>query len=419
MPSSFTQSGRRLGFAVLFFVLCTILVVTLEPFDFRVPSRLHPMWWDGWFDVVTNVALFVVPGFLFSLSRQAANGEAGPLANRRRTMRDALIYGAIFSALIETTQAFEPSRYPSPTDVLSNTTGAWLGAWVFVRISRLLRSDTPLIGMFALELPLMGLVYLLVPLCTLAALTLPHSHFAPVHLAFSWRECGLVALGCFGGVLVGHVQRYHFGARALIRPWQSAVAAAGLYTLGTIPAWPTNPMVVVVGTCLTACVAWSIGGLGVSTTVRADRRFEAAALRRGAPFFLCYLGLATMGDPSFTGPQLSRVQIIGHVESFAAFTVFGYLLAEGWGRLELRYRWVVAYVAVACLAIAFAILRSRHAAPFSPSEHLALALHSVAGAYGGWIYHLQRAHIRSLVTAQRMAKGERSTLTEKALSTAA
>jgi hypothetical protein len=29
------------------------------------------------------------------------------------------------------------------------------------------------------------------------------------------------------------------------------------------------------------------------------------------------------------------------------------------------------------------------------------AAHAAAAAYGGWIYHLQRAHVRALVAARR------------------
>lgn len=401
MHPSYTQSGRKLGFAVLFFVLCTIGVVTLEPFQFRVPHRVHLMWWDGWFDVVANIGLFVVPGFLFALTRQASTRRANPMESQRRTLSDALVYGALISTCIEVCQAFEPARFPSPTDVMSNTTGACLGAWLFLRISRFLRSDTPLIGMFALELPLMGLIYLLIPLSTLAALTLPRATMASARLTFSAPEWGLLALGCFGGVLLGHVQRFHFGPRRLVKPWQSSAAAAAAFALGTLPALRTNPMVVLAGACVVASAAGIIGALGVRASSQGDRRFEAAALWRGAPAFLCYLAIASLADPQGEGRMRARVEIIGKVESLAAFTVLGYLLAEGWGRLELRYRWVVAYVVVVCGVIALALLRARHGAPYSLMEFEALAFHAVAGAYGGWIYHLQRAHIRSLVAAQR------------------
>ena len=419
VPQSFAQSGRKLGFAVLFFVLCTILVVTLEPLHFRIPRRLHLMWWDGWFDVVANIALFMIPGFLFALARQATSESESPAERRRKTLQYALVYGAIVSSLIEVTQTFEPARYPSPTDVMSNTTGAALGAWTFLRISRLLGADTPLIGMFALEMPLMGLVYLVVPLCMLASLTLPHDVAMHFGLGTSPRAFGLLALAAFMGVLLGHVQRNRFGPRGLVRPAQTAAAAAAVFAIGTLPAVARVPMLVVLGACVAACVAWSCGAFFVSSGRPANRRFEGTALRRAAPFLLVYLALASVNIPTVASRNPSQAQLLSLVESYAAFTVFGFLLAEGWGRLELRYRWVVAYVGTVSLATAYAIFLYGHSATFTTTAALGIVTRAMAGAYGGWIYHLQRAHVRALVVAQRDRTADQPLEASERLSSAA
>ncbi len=409
VPQSFAQSGRKLGYAVLFFVLCTILVVTLEPFDFHVPRHVHLTGWDGPFDVVANVALFMIPGFLFALTRQATSESEAPSDARRRTLQRAFVYSVLISGTIETIQAFEPARYPSLYDVISNTTGACLGAWVFLRISRLLRADTPLVGMLALELPLMGLVYLLVPLCMLASMTQTNGALR-TGLAMSPRAYGLLALACFVGVLLGHLQRNRFGPQGLARPYQTAAAAAGSFIIGAMPALPANPLLVAMGAFLSGCVTWCVGAIGLASTPPADRRFEATALRRGAPFFLSYVALASFATPPGSVSRPSRIQIISDVESYAAFTVFGFMLAEGWGRLELRYRWVVAYVGTVCLATACAIRTIQHVSPFTLSTLVAIGAHALAGAYGGWIYHLQRAHVRLLATAQKSASSERTSM---------
>ncbi|MEP6618907.1 MAG: VanZ family protein [bacterium] len=418
MPQSYTQSGRRLGFAVLFFVLCTILIVTLEPLQFRIPRRVHLMWWDGWFDVIANVGLFMIPGFLFGLARQATTGTESPTERRAATLKLAFIYGAIVSSTIELIQTFEPARYPSPTDVLSNTTGMWLGTWTFLRISRLLGSDTPLIGMFALEMPLMGLVYLLAPLCMLTSLTLPHAAAASGVLGMAPRAYGLLALASFIGVLLGHVQRNRFGPKGLVSARQTAAAAAGAFAVGALPALPANPLLVAMGASFAASIAWCFGTLFIRPPRSANRRFEGTALRRAAPFFIGYLVLASIATTAASS-RVSKVQLISQVESYAAFTVFGFLLAEGWGRLELRYRWVVAYVGTVSLATAYVLRMVGQPSPFTVWVAVSLVTHAIAGAYGGWIYHLQRAHVRSLVAAQRAATPAESRYTGEGFSSAA
>src|SRR5215217_5044421 len=151
-------TGRKLGTAVLFYVLCVIGVITLEPFAFRMPTSVTLMFWDdyNWLDPFANVVLFVPVGFLFALARSATR-DATP-ATRRRTVRAATLLGFVVSAAIEVTQVFEPLRYPSPVDVATNALGATLGAWLFARAARRLRADSPLVDRLALELPLMGLV---------------------------------------------------------------------------------------------------------------------------------------------------------------------------------------------------------------------------------------------------------------------
>ena len=79
------------------------------------------------------------------------------------------VLGAAISGTIEILQLFSPMRYSSLMDVVANTTGAAIGAWLFARLARRLNDDTA-VRSFALELPLMGLVYQLIPLCWLIGL---------------------------------------------------------------------------------------------------------------------------------------------------------------------------------------------------------------------------------------------------------
>lgn len=66
-------------------------------------------------EVLANVALFVPVGVLLAF--------AAP----RLRLWQVVVIGALMSGLIETVQAFMPSRFPTLSDVLANTSGAAIG----------------------------------------------------------------------------------------------------------------------------------------------------------------------------------------------------------------------------------------------------------------------------------------------------
>ncbi|WP_223626575.1 VanZ family protein [Microbacterium sp. EST19A] len=69
-------------------------------------------------EILANVALFVPIGLLLAL--------AWP---RLRLWQTVLI-GALMSVLIETVQGLMPSRFPTLSDVIANTTGTLIGALI-------------------------------------------------------------------------------------------------------------------------------------------------------------------------------------------------------------------------------------------------------------------------------------------------
>lgn len=73
-------------------------------------------------EILANVALFVPIGLLLAL--------AWP---RLRLWQTVLI-GALMSGLIETVQGVMPSRFPSLSDVIANTTGTLIGALIVALI---------------------------------------------------------------------------------------------------------------------------------------------------------------------------------------------------------------------------------------------------------------------------------------------
>ncbi len=405
----YAHSGRRLGRAVLGLVLGVVGTITLVPFHFRWPDAVTLSFggytpWATAFDVVANVALFFPLGFLYALTRAADERPASP----RTVLVRALLLGALASLLIETTQLFEPERYPSPVDVTTNALGALLGAWTHRRLAARLTVDSGVIGRLALELPVMGLVYLLVPLCTLAAVTLGGATAAEAAAGAGApavaRSLGLVALALFGGTLLGQIQRWHFGPAGVATPARTGGAAALWLAVGAAPALATGWLTFLVAVAAAGTAAWAYGRAAIGADWP-NRRFELTALSRAAPFLGAYLALLALGDPPGV-PQLelTKLDVLRRVESLMAFAVVGYVLAEGWGRLELRYRYSAGRVALVALvgSVVAEALRLGEIPPLAIAPTVLARM--VAAAYGGWLYHLQRTHVRALVAARPAAE---------------
>ena len=69
-------------------------------------------------DVVANIFLFLPFGYLFAASHP------------RRGYALLLATAAAISLTAESLQVLSPARYPSATDVVVNTGGAFLGGWL-------------------------------------------------------------------------------------------------------------------------------------------------------------------------------------------------------------------------------------------------------------------------------------------------
>jgi glycopeptide antibiotics resistance protein len=120
---------RRFGFALS---VALILLATLPWGDFLT----HPHFWRiAWVpfatgivrlgDLIANAALYMPWGLLFP-------GRAGT-----RRLVVATISAAVLSTIIEASQIWSHTRFPSATDVTMNALGAALGAWLSLRPSGL------------------------------------------------------------------------------------------------------------------------------------------------------------------------------------------------------------------------------------------------------------------------------------------
>ena len=107
-----------------------ISIMTLPWSDFQGQALWGRISWvpflapvDNLRDVVLNVAVFVPFGFLLSDRRSL---------NRRLGLLGILGAASLLSGIGEFCQVYSPSRFPSATDVVSNTLGAAGGAALYM-----------------------------------------------------------------------------------------------------------------------------------------------------------------------------------------------------------------------------------------------------------------------------------------------
>ena len=360
--------------------------ITLAPFQFAVPTTLHPYWilfderWVG--DLLLNIALFLPFGFIV---RRTPGGAGGSVLR-------VLLAGALLSALIEGAQLFLAPRYTAVSDLVANAFGAGAGAILSDVVTRRLGEGRTLVGRLLLDLPLMGFVYLLIPLVWLGGLATggsPDRLWAVVPLV-SAGVLAIAAVAESGAVLVseqdGHAHLFSAGFGLAVLFW---------YLLGAVPALGVAPLAVGVGAMLVVVLAL-VARLLWHGAVRHDRRLEPQVVRLLLPLVLLYLAALTRNGADLhvgiTG-ELARVTILRWLERGIGFTLLGYLVAEWRGRREeLLPRTVFAPVVVA--AVFFAALA--HFAQ-GPSDIPSLGVALGATAFGALLYAFQRAHILALL----------------------
>lgn len=384
------DTGGRLATALLAYVALITTIVTLLPFDFAFPTRPRIMIAGGLIDILANVALFVPLGFLYSVARREANVSP----------RKILLVALAASAAIESVQLFEATRFASLSDVIANGAGAYLGAVLQRGLSRRIAMDARTVGRLSLELPVMGLVYLLIPLLWLDG-------FAGVDSAMPlWP---LLALGLFGASLLAAAQRHHFGPNRLMTRGMMAGAACAWFLLGAFPGLaPRASIVLFVMLGAVGAFVWARSA-DQGNTRSINRRFESRALWEAAPFYAAYLLLlvapvagysaaswhVTLGFP--TRADLGAGNVLHVVETVAAFTLLGYMLAEFRGRREGRFRSGAAHIAAWCGAVALVAELLEGFRADGGASVLRWGMLVIGALYGAWLYHLQRAHVRRLL----------------------
>jgi hypothetical protein len=307
----------RFAFVLLCYVVGLAGLATLSPFDFDLRHPHGYIWDTTRSDIALNLAFLFPVGFLLRLARAE---RAWPWA------LDALLLGAAVSCSLEVAQLFLPSRFTSPTDVLTNGLGAWAGGIAHVRIGRYL--DRRLQQQLSLHLPLANLLYLSVPLLSLDALT-----------THSWDGClPVVALALFIAEIAAGMYKHRLEGED--KPFASAFSCVigGVFGVGYMP--------IMVGSAR----VWGLSVVGVAALTRfviaygtrlpaSERRFVPITIQRAAPFFLLYVILlgahAWLGGVLHSDQALARSIISGGqvaalalLRDVTAFTLLGYLGSE-------------------------------------------------------------------------------------------
>ena len=375
---------NTLSYALLFYIVIVVFLITLIPFEFRIPDKIQFYWATDAEDFFANIILFLPVGFIFKLSRRT---------NQDRFCISALIFGTLLSVAIEFSQLFVPGRYTSTIDVITNGMGAWLGGLTFVFLKKTLKEERT--GrLLALELPLMNVVYLLIPLMWLTGLA------AGEEVKRWWL---ILLLGVFGGGVLGSVYFYRLKNGSGVGPNQLSCFAMAWVFIGALPMITRYPLQVTVSIAVIGAVS-QLSARFLKAGENTERRFELPTLKRLFPLYMIYLLLVAAWP---TTVPLNEWQVFidfqeltssektvftfRFIELIAAFTLLGYMIAQMRGRKNESGAKMLAWVLLAalCASAITAVLKG-------PSPLIAATVFQTAGItaaclYGAVIYRLQLA----------------------------
>lgn len=406
---------------MLAYLVTVTLLITWAPFDFaaRPQHGLTSLW--TWSDLLLNVLMFAPLGFLWQGARRDAGGAGLPMRDTLREVLPAFLAGALLSGIIEGGQLFLAGRYTSALDVLSNALGAMLGAWALRRLRSRLEVTSGTVRALALDLPLSGVIVLLLPLLWTWALGDDGAGRTPL----------LWMAACTGGVLIGSVHGSYLVTSSRAR--DASAAASAWLLVGAMPAVLRSPSDAVLlhtlGASLLAALISGWVSHRAAHTRRHDgsQRVEYRALRLAMPSFTVYVTLCALWPLSAidgvwraawtlapASTALSRGLLLSSLAHLAAFTVVGYVTAEFHGRDNRRFisSWPRVVRTVVPLAVLLEWARGWNTT--IGASGIVLLLAAASGVFGGWLYHLQRDHVRALRARAAAVAGDGSALVDDA-----
>ena len=276
--------------------------------------------------------------------------------------------------------------------------GTWLGAMGFVFLMGRLKEGSS-VRRFALELPLMNLVYLLIPLMWLNGLS------AGGEVARLWLMLLLGLLGC--GVLASiYIHRFKDGGN--LTPNKLSLFALSWFVVDSLPALANFPIEITsIGIIIAIFV--QIPARFYLPRKRDEKRFELSTLKVLLPLYLIYLILVAVWpttqpfhdwqlktnfqELSFNGRVVFTFRFI---ELIAAFTLFGYMIAEMRGRKKESLTTILALIFFITLSCSVVIEMTTGYSPLLASNILEILFMTGSGVYGAMIYRLQLTAIQHL-----------------------
>lgn len=393
-------TASRLGRAILAYLALVIAIITLAPFRFSLDSMHGLADFTNARDLVMNVLMFVPFGFVHQLTRPRG---------ARLAWGSVLFLALALSGAVEALQIFTTDRYPSLYDLATNTGGALLGAWFYAVLEPELEGEST-VRTLALELPLMGLVYLLVPLAWLIGLGIDTD---PA------RRLVILPLAAMAGAIIGTVDAAYLthrrGRQRRGLGWGIGMSL-GWALVAIVPATRADVPVSI------AAVALMLGLLVAQILLTQQRirehrrRFELPTLRLVMPLFIVYLLLSSLWPlegftSSFKAMLALRFDNHGGdtfgmmyflLEHIGAFTLVGYLTAEYRGRDTEGFAPALPGVLIIALLLSLGIQLARGFHPALGASVALFLLSPLAAVFGGYVYTLQRAHVRALVERREL-----------------
>ncbi len=373
--------------ALLSYLVVLIASLQLLPFEFVVPEQLRFNLTASPLSTLAALAMFVPYGFLTRRARSGGRGEH---------IAAIVLSAAMLALPLELAQLFEPSAEASVWHLLASIVGAGAGAWLCERLHDDARGAANAVHALLLQLPLMGLAYLLLPLLWASSAAAQDD---------SARLMLTVSVGLAGASLLGSIAR---ATRAFTpdREWWLVPLVALVWSaVGLLPSIMADWRISIGGiVAVTAFASWRGRW---SAPLFVERRYEAPALVAASPFLALYfLGASVWPGHSFRSMPLVHLGMptteaglalaLPLLEMGIASTVVGYIIAEFLGRTESSFLessgqvvfWV--FIAVVLNEIA------RSFFGYEGASLLRLGLSMCAAVYGAGLYHLQRAHVKTL-----------------------
>ena len=382
------DTGAKLSRALVSYLVVLIATLSLLPFEFAMPEQLALTFAVSPMSTLAAAAMFVPYGFL---SRRATIGTPG--AHTVWVVLAAMLLGTA----LEAAQLFEPARQSSPVHVLANMIGAGVGSVLCARAARHGHASAGAVSALLLQLPLMGLAYLLLPLMWASGAS---AHDDPKRLVLT------LCIGLTGASILGSVARAVRGYTP-DRPWWAVTAVAATWvTVGLAPSalldWRMTAITLV---SVTAFAAWRGRWSAPAFT---ERRYEVPSMQAALPFMLLYLiGAGIWPGQSFRSMPLVQLGVptteaglalaLPLLEAGIAATVLGYVIAEFHGREEGRFRAGISRVMFWSVVLVGISELSRSFFGYEGASVSRATMSLIASAYGAWLYHLQRAHVKTVV----------------------